>query len=147
MSSALPLRNSHVELDLPLSLARFGPRVSDVSLVSAGEGIATGFIPAIESDPVLAGPVDESLVGAPGVIDVGKRGVSACWQHAGSDPVIAPELSSRDDTHFEVHRTFHVYDVQAQEERPRRFEVVARQPLVKLSQQLVAGSQHPADTC
>jgi hypothetical protein len=81
------------------------------------------------------------------VIDVGKRGVSACWQHAGSDPVIAPELSSRDDAHFEVHRTFHVDDVQAQEERPGRFEVVARQPLVKLSQQLVAGSQHPAEWC
>ena len=78
------------------------------------------------------------------MIDVGKRGVPACWQHAGSEPVIAPELSSRDDTHFEVHRTFHVYDVQAQEERPSRFKVVVRQPLVKLSQQLVAGSQHPA---
>jgi hypothetical protein len=73
----LPSRNSYVELDLPLGLARFAPRVSDVSLVSAGEGIATGFIPAIESNPVLAGPVDESLVGTPGVIDVGKRGVSA----------------------------------------------------------------------
>src|ERR1700733_8300191 len=116
-SSAPPLRNSHVELDLPLGLARFGPRVSDVSLVSAGEGVAAGFIPAIENDPVVAGPLDESLVGAPGVIDVSKCGVSACWQHASPDPVIALELCRRDDTYFEVHRTFHVYDAQAQEER------------------------------
>src|SRR5580692_8841110 len=146
-SSALPLRNSHVELDLPLGLARLGPRVSDVSLVSAGEGVAAGLIPAIESDPVVASPLDESLVGAPGVIDVSKRSVSARRQHARPDPVIALELCRRDDTYFEVHRTFHVYDAQAQEERPGRFDVAARQPQVKLSQQLVADSQHPAEWC
>src|SRR5215469_16758567 len=105
----------------------------DISLVPAGERVASRLIPAIEGDAVVPGPVDQSLIRTPGMILVSQRCVAARGKYARPDAITALELARRHNAHLKIHRTFHVNDVQAQEERPTRLDVVALQPLVKLT--------------